>query len=176
MSCDAFELLLSSPSTMRATSSTQYSQVISLLHEGYSLCQIQFKTGLGKSTVGRIKKTVDQDKENFKGGHLSKLSTHDKILIVTSGKLDNAVQAAKFINKTISNPVAPQTIRDMLRKNNFWSVTKTKHPLLKQKHCDQQLKFFFFFFFFKSKIYNMVHDSSPRPTHYIQHWYSYCTK
>jgi len=139
MSCDAFELLLSSPSTMKATSATQYSLVISLLHEGYSLHQIQLKTGPGKSTFGRIKKTVDEDKENLKGGHPSKLSICDKISIIqqiTSGKLDNAVQPAKFINETISDPVAPQTIRDMLRKNNFQSVTKTKHPLLKQKHHD----------------------------------------
>jgi hypothetical protein len=48
---------------MKATSSTQHSFVISLLQEGYSVRQIQSKTGLGKSTVGRIKKEMDEDKE-----------------------------------------------------------------------------------------------------------------
>ncbi|KAF5363356.1 hypothetical protein D9756_000879 [Leucocoprinus leucothites] len=97
---------------MKAISSTQYSQVTSLLKDGHSLCQIEHKTGLGKSTVGRIKKEVDGDKENNKGGCPSKLSPCDKKAIIhqiTSGKLDNAVQATNFINSTLSDPVIPQT-------------------------------------------------------------------
>ena len=39
----------------------------------YLLHQIQSKTGLGKFTVARIKKEVDQDKENSKMGRPSKL-------------------------------------------------------------------------------------------------------
>ena len=45
----------------------------SLLQQGYSLHQIQSKTGPGKSTIGRIRKEVDRDKENGKGGYLTKL-------------------------------------------------------------------------------------------------------
>jgi transposase len=63
---------------MRPTSSTQHSVVISLLQEGYSLRHIQSKTGLGKSTIGRIKKEVDEDQENSRGGRPSKLSSGDK--------------------------------------------------------------------------------------------------
>jgi transposase len=63
---------------MKSTSSSQHTIVVSLLLEGYSVHQIQSKTGLGKSTVGRIKKDVDSDKENSKGGHPSKLSYCDK--------------------------------------------------------------------------------------------------
>jgi uncharacterized protein YerC len=47
---------------MKPTSSTKHSTVTSLLQEGYSLCQIEFKTGLGKFTIGRIKKEIDGDK------------------------------------------------------------------------------------------------------------------
>ena len=43
---------------MKPTSTTQRSTVISLLKEGYSLCQIESKTGLGRSTIGRIKKVT----------------------------------------------------------------------------------------------------------------------
>ena len=64
---------------MKPTSATQCSTVISLLKEGYSLRQIESKTGFGRSTIGRIKKETDLDKENSKGGHPSKLSSHDTV-------------------------------------------------------------------------------------------------
>jgi hypothetical protein len=72
---------------------------------------------------------VEVDKENNPGGRPPKLSSCDKTSIIcqiTTGKLDNAVQAAQFINPTLSSPVTPQTIRNMLKQNNFHSVTKTK--------------------------------------------------
>ena len=62
---------------MKPTFSTQHSTVISLLKEGYSVCKIESKTGLGRSTVGRIKKKTDLNKENSKGGCPSKLSSRD---------------------------------------------------------------------------------------------------
>jgi transposase len=130
-------ILLSFHHHMKPTPSSQHSTVTSLLTEGYSVCQIQSKTGLGKSTVGRIKKEVDSDKENSKGGHPSKLSPHDKQSIIqqiTTGKLDNAVQATHFINNIISSPVTPQTVRNALKDNNLCSIVKQKHPLLKKGH------------------------------------------
>ena len=62
---------------MQPTPSAQHSTITALL-KGYSLHQIQSKTGLGKSTVARIKKEVDQNKENSKGGCSSKLTSRDK--------------------------------------------------------------------------------------------------
>src|SRR6266481_4109884 len=100
--CFITSIILSSLNhLMRPTSFTQCSSVISLLQEGYSVCQIESKTGLGRFTIGRIKKEVDGDKENSKGGHPSKLSSSDKqsiICQISSGSLDNAVEAAHFIN------------------------------------------------------------------------------
>ena len=130
--------------TMHPTSSAKHSTIISLLHEHYSVCDIQDKTGAGKSTIGRIKKEVDSDKENHKGGCPSKLSHRDKQSIfhqITTGKLDNAVQAANFINTIIPNPVSAQTVRNALKENGFSSVIKKKHPLLKRKHWENCLKF-----------------------------------
>ena len=129
---------------MKPTSSSQRSIVISLLIEGYSVCQIESKTGLGRSTIGRIKKEVDLDKENSKGGHPSKLSHCDKqsiICQITTGKLENAVQATHFVNNILSSPVTPQTVRNALKENNFRSVTKQKCPLLKKVHRQDRLKF-----------------------------------
>ena len=114
---------------MKPTSATQHSTVISLLKEEYSVCQIVSKTGLGRSTVSRIEKKTDLDKENSKGGCPSKLSSYDTQLIIhqiTTGKLNNAVQAAHFINDILPSPVTPQTVRNALKERNFCSVVKQK--------------------------------------------------
>ena len=76
---------------MKATSAANHASVLSLLEQGYS---VRDRTGLGKSTVGRIKKEVDIGKENNLGGRPSKLSARDKTSIIhqiQSGKLDTAV-------------------------------------------------------------------------------------
>ena len=128
---------------MKPTSSTKCSTVTSLLQEGYYLHQIQSKTGLGKSTIGRIKKEVDEDKENNKGGCPPKLSSGDKWSIIhqiTSGRLDNAVEATHFINNILPNPITPQTVRNALKQNDFCTVVKTKCPLLKKAHRLECLK------------------------------------
>ena len=118
--------------------------VLSLLDQGYSVRDIERRTGLGKSTVGRIKKEMDTDKENNSGGHPSKLSTHDKASIVCqiqSGKLDTAVQATNFINAILVHPVHPQTIRRALKESGFHSATKKKVPMLKKTHRQKWLEF-----------------------------------
>ena len=118
---------------MKPTSATQHSTVISLPKGGYSVHQIESKTGLGRSTVGRIKKKTDLDKENSKGGCPSKLSSHDTqsiICQITTGKLDNAVQAAHFINDIFPSLINPQTVRNALKERNFCSVVKQKQPLI----------------------------------------------
>lgn len=129
---------------MCSISSAQCSTIISLLYEHYSVHEIQSRTGIGKSTIGRIKKGVDIDQENNKGGHPPKLSPCDKQSIIhqiATGKLDNAVQAAHFINSMLPNPVCAQTVRNVLKENGFSSVIKKKHPLLKRHHREACLKF-----------------------------------
>lgn len=98
---------------MKAISSSQKSPVYSLLEKGYSQCQIESRTGLGKSTVGRIKKEWDGKKENHKREQPSKLSTCDNQAIIhqiTTRQLDNAVQATEFINNINSTLVNTQTV------------------------------------------------------------------
>ena len=122
---------------MKAISTAQCSSVISLLNEGYYLCQIQDRTGLGKSTVGRISKEVLGDKENCPRGRPSKLSScdqHSIIRQIRSRRLDNAVQITRFINSTVTTPVTPQTVRNVLKKSGFYSATKKKVPMLKKTH------------------------------------------
>jgi hypothetical protein len=87
---------------------------------------------------------VEGNKENHPGGRPSKLSAYDKQAIVrqiTTGKLDNAVQATQFINSIISNPVSPHTVRRTLKKAGLRSATKKKVPMLKAAHRARRLKF-----------------------------------
>ena len=129
---------------MKAIFTAQHSSVISLLNEGHSLCQIQDRTGLRKSTVGRISKEVLGDKENCPRGCPSKLSSRDQHSIIQqirSGRLDNAVQVTQFINSTVTTPVTPQTVRNVLKKSGFYSATKKKVPMLKKTHRQKRLEF-----------------------------------
>ena len=129
---------------MKATSAANHVSVISLLEQGYSVRDIERRTGLGKYNVGRIKKEVDTEKENNLGCHPSKLSTHDKTSIIhqiQSGKLDNAVQAIHFINSTLPHPVHPQTVRRALQESGFQSAAKKKVPMLKKTHHQKWLEF-----------------------------------
>ena len=122
---------------MRPISAAQHNSVVSLLNEGYSHCQKQARTGPGKGTVGRISKEVEENKENHPGSCPSKLSTCNKQSIVcqiTTGKLDNAVQATQFINSIIPDPVSSQTVRKMLKEAGLHSATKEKVPMLKAMH------------------------------------------
>jgi len=129
---------------MKPISSSQRSTIISLLEEDYSLCQIQSKTGIGRSTIGRVKQEIDGNKENSKGGRPSKLSPRNKQAIIrqiTTGRMDNAVQATQYINNIIPSPVSPQTVRNALKKDSFHAVVKQKRPLLKKTHRQARLKF-----------------------------------
>jgi len=51
------------------------------------------------------------------------------------------VEATHFINNILPNPVTPQTVRNILQKNDFHSVVKKKRPLLKKAHRLERLKF-----------------------------------
>jgi transposase len=122
---------------MKSVSAAKRSSVVSLLNEGYSHRQVQARTGLGKGTIGRISQEAVGDKENHPGGRPSKLSPRDKQSIIrqiSSGRLDNAVQATRFINSTITTPITPQTVRNVLKEAGLRSATKKKVPMLKGSH------------------------------------------
>ena len=129
---------------MRPISTAKRSSVLSLLKQGYSHRQIHDRTGVGIGTISRIGREVDTNKENNPGGRPAKLSARDKQSIlrqITSGKLDNAVQATNFINSTLPHPVHPQTVRNALKEAGLYSATKKKAPMLKQQHRQKRLKF-----------------------------------
>ena len=107
---------------VKPTSSTKNFIIISLLKEGYSLHQIQSKTGLWRSTIGMIDKRVNGDKGKSQKESISKLSPGDKSPIVhqtTNWRLDNAVEATHFIKNTFPDSIILQTVRNALKQTTF---------------------------------------------------------
>ena len=107
---------------MKPTLSTKNFIIISLLKEGYSLHQIQSKTGLWKSTIGIIDKETNGDKGKSQKESISKLSLGDKSPIIhqtSDWKLDNAIEATHFIKNTFPDPITLQTIRNALKQTTF---------------------------------------------------------
>jgi len=66
---------------MRPISSIKYVSVIFLLEKGYSLYQIEFKTGIERSTIENIKE-MGSNKKNNKGEHLIKLIPYNKQTLI----------------------------------------------------------------------------------------------
>ena len=94
--------------------------------------------------MGRISKEVKNDQENNHAGHPSKFSTYDKVATIQeihSERMDNAVQAAQFINSTLSDPLSTQTIYNTLKQSGFYAATKKKVSMLKQAHHQKRLQF-----------------------------------
>ena len=80
---------------------------------------------------------MERNKENHSGDYPSKLSTYDNHIIlcqITTGKLDNAVQATKFINSIITGLFTSQTVRKTLKEAGFHSTTKKEVPMLRASH------------------------------------------
>jgi hypothetical protein len=98
--------MLSTPKhTMMPIKTQQLSTILSLLpdHSHYSIAS---KTGISRSTIDRIAKKVEPDKESRKGDHPTKLSDVNKHSItcqITSGYIENAVEATQFINSILPN-------------------------------------------------------------------------
>ena len=89
---------------MKAISPLKREHAISLLNNGLSNGNVASMTGLSKSPIRRIAQEMDIDKENLKGSCPSKLSPADQrriIYQITSGKLDNAIQATHYINPSV---------------------------------------------------------------------------
>jgi len=130
--------------TMKAISSAQRDNILSLSTAGLSACQIASRTGVCKSTVAKLTKECHPGKENSSGGRPSKLTSTDRRAIIqhiTTGKADNAVQVTHHINSIITTPVSSQTVRNVLKAANLKAVTKKKKPLLSISHRKRRLDF-----------------------------------
>ena len=154
LSCDLLILILTCvavhiyhlllPTIMRSIPSSDHAEILFLLSNNQSIRQVAQKTGHSKSTIHRIQQTLELDKENIKLGGPCKLSPRDKRKIIhkiTSGEIDTAVQATKWINNFIESPVSTNTVRRALHSEGLKSAPKVKKPLLKSSHRRARLDF-----------------------------------
>ena len=102
------------------------------------------RTGYSKSSIPRIQQGLEIGKENIKSGRPPKLSAWNKRTIVqkiTSGEVDTAADAAKWINELLDCPVSPDTVRRALHSHGLKAAPKVKKPFLKAKHRRDRLNF-----------------------------------
>ena len=55
--------------------------------------------------------------------------------------LGSQIMQSRSPNSTVSTPVTPQTVRNVLKDSGFYSATKKKVPMLKKTHRQNWLEF-----------------------------------
>ena len=118
--------------------------VINLVQNGLSDRQIAVQTGLGRSTVQRIRKKWHPEHPTPAPGRPRILSaTQERIIVrsITSGKADTSETVRKAINTEHGILVSTQTIRNILKKNGLKAGPKIKKPLLSARHLKLRLDF-----------------------------------
>lgn len=108
-----------------------------LLAKGISVRETARRTGISKSTVGRLRSKIIIETSRTKTGRPKKLSAADDRIIsriIRSGKADNAVQATQTLNKQAGKVVSPSTVRRSLKRQGMKSVVKKKKPMLSALH------------------------------------------
>jgi hypothetical protein len=81
--------------TMKAISSAQRDNILSLSYAGLSAHQISSRTGVCKSTVAKFIKESHPDKENSFGGCPSKLTSADKRLLSNISLQERLIMLSK---------------------------------------------------------------------------------
>ena len=61
--------------------------------------------------------------------------------LVTSGKVDNAVQVTKALSNLTNQPLSAQTVRNHLKGHGLKARVKKKRPLLSAKHKKARLDY-----------------------------------
>ncbi|KIJ11009.1 hypothetical protein PAXINDRAFT_36560, partial [Paxillus involutus ATCC 200175] len=75
-------------------------QIITLLEQQQSTCQIAAYTGLNHSTISQIRSKLCPDLQKSSGGHPSLVTSTDMrhaIRFISTGKVENAVQVTKAL-------------------------------------------------------------------------------
>ncbi|KIJ11378.1 hypothetical protein PAXINDRAFT_33895, partial [Paxillus involutus ATCC 200175] len=129
---------------MKSLSVAQTNQIITLLEQQQSTCQIAAYTGLNHSTISRIRSKLCPDLQKSSGGRPSLVNSTDMrhaIRLISTGKVENAVQVTKALQDIKTHPISSQTVRRHLKKSGMKAVVKKKRPLLSKRHRKERLDF-----------------------------------
>jgi transposase len=92
--------------------------IISQASNGQSTRKIASSLGVSQPTVVRVLQNLLPNHQSSHSSRPSKLSaTSERAIItqITTGKVANAVQATKYIDSIIPNPVSSQTVHQVLK-------------------------------------------------------------
>ena len=118
---------------MRSLSATQKSTILSQLDFGHSIHSVASSIGFGIATISRLHSKECSNLQKSTGGHPSKLSStniHYAQHLITSGKVDNAVQVTRALTTIINQPLSANTVHLHLKNAGMKAVVKSKCPFL----------------------------------------------
>src|SRR5436305_745073 len=129
---------------MRTLSPASKDHILSLLDAGYTATHIATSTGHGIGTVSRLRSKHRSHLSKSLGGRPSKLSSanirHAQRLI-SSGKVDTAVDVAKVLRNVTNQSLSIQTVRNGLKAAGMKAVVKKKKPFLSKRHKRERMDF-----------------------------------
>src|SRR3954466_3350777 len=118
--------------------------IVSLLDAGHTAKSIAASTGHGIDTISRLHSKHHPHLSKSLGGRPSKLSPanirHAQRLI-SSGKVDTAVDVAEVLRNVTNQPLSAQTVRNSLKVAGMKAVVKKKKPFLSQRHRRERMDF-----------------------------------
>ena len=129
---------------MRRLSSSSISSILNYFDAGYSYRNI---VSIMDVSVGSITKIIQEHRPNSPksvGGSKKKLTPNDichATRLISSGKVDTAVQAHRVLQNIKNIPISVQTVRRGLKEAGMKSAVKRKRPFLSKKHKRVRLDF-----------------------------------
>ena len=95
-------------------------------------------------SVSNIIKKHRPDAPKSVGGYKRKLTDADlqyATCLITSGKVETAVEACKVLENITGKTLNPQTVRRGLKQVGMKSVVKTNRPFLSKRHRKERMDF-----------------------------------
>jgi transposase len=129
---------------MKSLSPASQTHILFLLDAGHSASHISSTTGFHTSTIFRLHSKHHPHLAKSTGGHPFKLSpTHIRhaIRLLTSGKVDTAVQVTQQLSTLTNNSISAETVRQHLKKAGLKSAVKQNKPCLTKQHIRARLDF-----------------------------------
>ena len=129
---------------MHSLSKSTITTIVSLLTTGHSYASIKAQTGVSAGSITKIRQDHCPELAVSTGGRPKKLTTANILYTkrsIRTGKIKNAVQAAKSLSTLNNTTITPQTVRRALKSTGMISVAKQRKPLLVARHRKARLEF-----------------------------------
>jgi transposase len=129
---------------MKATSPLICNQVVNLLQNGDSMCQIASITGLSKSVIYKIKSRIHITQEKNLRGRPCLISSPTRRHLsrkIKTGEINTVLEGTKMLTNQLSINCSNSTTRRAFKRSGLHGRKKTKKPLLQIRHRKARLTF-----------------------------------